>query len=496
MSISDILPECVIHKILSNLNFREATRMSILSKIWLRAWFTHPNVTITFGNPDHVKSVDYMMERYRDSKIHIENFKFLKTFDSYSDLNELYEKWLEIALDNGVKEVEYGQFEQICKSSPYTFPIFRVLAVKSLRQLVLSNCHLSLLLPTTTTTTSHLRKLVLFQVTLDDKMLQTLLTSCPLIVDFTMEYCSGFTKIEVCKLQYIKSAYIRILSTERVYIQTAPTLECLTYMGVIRKSPMLETFKCKNLKSLTLACHSLSDGYLEHLLSTCQFLESLMLYDVLGRYNICGSQSLKYLKVVCSKEASIDEIDVPNLTRLEYIGDDQIPLLKLANGSMKNSILIVRGSHNLDYAWFDDKLRKFLSKSTSWSEVSLDLSRCNEINMTTDQLHRSNPQVQVQVDILNLTLSRDHCPAILDTLLCSCRPSRLNIWATVEMLTCSIDQLMKEDSSKPWRSQLKQVKAYRYDWVRECLMPEELTSGELAKRSLNKTDKILCLLDW
>ncbi|KAG5603875.1 hypothetical protein H5410_025367 [Solanum commersonii] len=126
--------------------------MSILSKIWLRAWFTHPNVTITFGNPDHVKSVDYMMERYRDSKIHIENFKFLKTFDSYSDLNELYEKWLEIALENGVKEVEYGQFEQICKSSPYTFPIFRVLAVKSLRQLVLSNCHLSLLLPTTTTT--------------------------------------------------------------------------------------------------------------------------------------------------------------------------------------------------------------------------------------------------------------------------------------------------------------------------------------------------------
>ncbi|KAK6780695.1 hypothetical protein RDI58_022879 [Solanum bulbocastanum] len=41
---ADILPELVIHKILSNLNYVEASQMTILSKTWLRAWFTNPNL--------------------------------------------------------------------------------------------------------------------------------------------------------------------------------------------------------------------------------------------------------------------------------------------------------------------------------------------------------------------------------------------------------------------------------------------------------------------
>lgn len=50
--------------------------------------------------------------------------------------------------------------------------------------------------------------------------------------------------------------------------------------------------------------------------------------------------------------------------------------------------------------------------------------------------------------------------------------------------------------SKTWHSQLKEVKTYRYDWIKLSWKPKELKSGELARRGLKKDDTILSLLDW
>lgn len=41
---ADVLPECVIRKILCFLSFKEATQMSVVSKTWFRAWLTHFNL--------------------------------------------------------------------------------------------------------------------------------------------------------------------------------------------------------------------------------------------------------------------------------------------------------------------------------------------------------------------------------------------------------------------------------------------------------------------
>lgn len=75
--MANLLPECFIHKILSYLSFTEATRLSILSKTWLQACSTLPNLnfTIEYHNNIKMKIVDNIMERYRDGKIPIEKFE-------------------------------------------------------------------------------------------------------------------------------------------------------------------------------------------------------------------------------------------------------------------------------------------------------------------------------------------------------------------------------------------------------------------------------------
>ncbi|MCD7466270.1 hypothetical protein HAX54_002828 [Datura stramonium] len=498
--------------------------MSIVSETWLRAWFTHPYLEFAIYSPQHMKGVDLILERYRDSKISIHMFKFLKGFDKYYDFDPLYDKWLAIALYNGVKHLEFAQ-AKMPSFSPYTFPIYNVLlsgAAKSLTELVLENCHLLSSLSTTTIKCHSLEKLTLYEVTLDDNMFHTLIISCPFIVNFKIEYCIGLTRIELRNLQKIKSVYIATKSDQRVSIQNTPTLEYLTYIGLPDHSSMLDIFKCPNVKYIKLVGETLSHRFLEHLISTSQFLESLILHHVLllgsGRlFNICGSQSLKLLKISGCTAGSIGEIDVPNLATLEYFGrGDHIPKLKSFQLKHSSRLCLSCSSHNLNYGWFC-KLREFLSKSTtSWSQVSLQFNGCGGTQL--QQLH--HPQLLhstcPQVDDLDREIEDStDCLAFMNALLWSCHPRKFRLHSTIEMITCFIDHLMSSpddscNSTCHWRSQLKQVKAYRYDWQRGFnsltqmigrwrqfkWKSEEITSREVAKANLWEGDYILFLLDW
>nr|XP_009596532.1 putative F-box/LRR-repeat protein At3g59230 [Nicotiana tomentosiformis] len=145
---ADILPECVIHKILSYLSYEEATHMRILSKTWLQAWLTHPKLEFTFDfHKGNMKIVDKVMERYGETKIPIDKFE-LWMFSSKSRCGEVFpliDKWIDIALQNGAKDLVY---RDTSSTDPlYPLPIFTILAAKSLTKLVLTRCdlmHLSL----------------------------------------------------------------------------------------------------------------------------------------------------------------------------------------------------------------------------------------------------------------------------------------------------------------------------------------------------------------
>ena len=70
-------------------------------------------------------------------------------------------------------------------------------------------------------------------------------------------------------------------------------------------------------------------------------------------------------------------IDAPNLVSLEYEGY-LIQLLKFTKELIKLKNFILNFRYHLDAEWFC-RLMEFLSNSTSWSEVSLNISKCDEI---------------------------------------------------------------------------------------------------------------------
>ncbi|XP_049406080.1 putative F-box protein At1g49610 [Solanum stenotomum] len=413
----DILSECLIHKILCCLSFKEATRMSILSKTWLQAWSNLPNLdfTVDFSKCKDMKIVDDTLGRYRDGKIPIEKFELLDDclimfLNSFEVLDfPMIDKWRGIVLTNGVKDLTI---------SSYPLFIFAILAVKSVRKLVLKYC---ILLPSVVVNYNSLRKLSLSYVRLvDENMLQTLLNSCLLIESFTFECCKG-----------------------------------------------LETMNPQKIKSV----------------------------------------SLKFLKI--RHCGVIWEVDAPNLVSLKLTWED-IPQIKIVRESrrLKYSRIILEclDSDNVNAAWFC-KLRKFLSNSISWSDVWIDSYECNNINIQNLQLdHKdSNPHV----DVLNVTIiwKDGESPTFVDALVWSCQPRRLNVYSTRENITFFIDHLMymknlsqsTSHESMPQLSQLKDVKAYKFDpryYKEESWHPVEHKSGELATTNSEKWEWCYFLLDW
>ncbi|KAG5587006.1 hypothetical protein H5410_047440 [Solanum commersonii] len=146
---ADILPESAIHKILSYLTFKEAAQMSILSKTWLRASLTHPNLKFTFGSS--YENMVKIMERYRDGKIPIDKFEFINIAISQDYLSFLIDKCLGIALQNGVKDVRNLQkirslsikknIEQLVIFQAPTLQHLSYFSSYSLEELAIVECH-------------------------------------------------------------------------------------------------------------------------------------------------------------------------------------------------------------------------------------------------------------------------------------------------------------------------------------------------------------------
>uniref|UniRef100_M0ZWY3 F-box protein n=1 Tax=Solanum tuberosum TaxID=4113 RepID=M0ZWY3_SOLTU len=193
--------------------------MSILSKTWLQEWSNLPNLEFTINCWEgNINTANTAMERYRKGKIPIQKFELLETFANSHEDFPLIDKWLDIALQNGVKHL-FLNFKS------YPMPILRILAAKSLRELDVQGS-MPDSLSSGVVNCKSLRKLSLSHLRLDENMVQTILNSCPFIVSLILEYCTG-------KLQKIKSDSLKVLKIHHRGIEEidAPNLVSLDYMG-------------------------------------------------------------------------------------------------------------------------------------------------------------------------------------------------------------------------------------------------------------------------
>nr|XP_025888723.1 F-box/FBD/LRR-repeat protein At1g13570-like [Solanum lycopersicum] len=503
MSISDKFCEFIIHKIFSYLSYEDAANSSLISKIWQQAWLTQPNLKfkVEYGKGNNNrKIVEKIMERYKDEKYPIDKFELDITSSPYHHALAFprIDNWLDTALQNGVKDV-------VCEVNvpSYPFPISAFLISKSLRELVLTGCDImSLLLSTSPMNCHSLRKLSLCDVRLDHHVLQTLLSCCPLISNLEIKNCSLLTKIELRNLQNIKSFHISPTDeTLSVKIQALP----LEHLSIFEQIVAFDIIECQNLKSLELSLLSISQESLENLIYTSQNLESLILYYVSGelneRFNIRSSPSLKVLRIEGCND--IGEIDASNLVSFEYDGYE-IPDLKIVNESplqLKKSQACLSLSM-MDMEWFC-KLKKFLLNLTSWSQVSLHIGECNDINLIDLELHPrvAIPKVLV-LDIYMRYIDVSTCTNFVDALLWSCHPKILNLVSSIETIICFLDRLtyLKNssyftfDGSVFWHSyRLKEVKAFKYIAENEHV---EVDREDLAMMTRTEMSKSFFLLDW
>ncbi|OIT35238.1 hypothetical protein A4A49_57255, partial [Nicotiana attenuata] len=125
---ADIIPDCLIDKIVSYLSFDKAAQTSILSKAWLLAWLIHPNLIFSIHYYKDMNIVNKIMERYRDGKIPIDKFTFSILMSGSREVFLVIDKWLGIAVQNGVKDV-------VCTGFFRTLYPFPILTSKSLREL-------------------------------------------------------------------------------------------------------------------------------------------------------------------------------------------------------------------------------------------------------------------------------------------------------------------------------------------------------------------------
>ncbi|KAK4731176.1 hypothetical protein R3W88_024164 [Solanum pinnatisectum] len=472
--------------------------MTILSRTWLQAWLTNPNLLFVACSGAETRAewstrgkinidiVDKIMKRYRDEKIPIDKFELsIDIAKPTGYIFFLIDKWLDIALQNGVTELVYRNLGYYS-----SFNIFKMLTAKHLRELVLEDCNLVYFssLPTSYVGNCHsLRKLSLNNVTLDDNMLEGLLNNYPLIDNLIILYCRGWIKFEVRNLQNIRSLHIMIEKKQSLEIE-APILEYLYYFSYSLDELDIEY---PNLESLELSGSFAS-----------------------RRFKIGRSESLRVLKInnLRINNCQKIEVDAPNLVSLEYEGN-HLPQLKLAKESSKFKNLIFNSNkHSLADKWFCRLMEflsnsKFLSNSTYCSQVSiqvsLDIYRCGEINM--EHLKRHYRVATPQVDVLDVIIEpRDDLATCVDALLWCFRPRRLNISSSFKMIIYLINRLlyMKNSSdstsheNEPQLVQLKEVRAYKFDGKNESWHPVKPKSMKLKTGDPNNMDKFYFLLDW
>lgn len=244
--ISD-LPPSIIHHIMTYLSAKEVARTSILSTSWNQFRNSFPIldfdlmnfiVGIEIVNIKFLK--DQEREKFRES---LEKFiMFVDTFlHQFSNLkvcmqklriyvcpldvegsSPLFDKWIELATENGLEVVDFMVIAD--ENTYYTLPQ-TIFSDKILTSLKLAGCKLEL--PSLHISFHFLKAITLWNVYLNDQMVQSLICGCPLLEDLFFGSCFGLKFLCISGAHKLKILMMKALSYESVEI-LAPSLQELT----------------------------------------------------------------------------------------------------------------------------------------------------------------------------------------------------------------------------------------------------------------------------
>ncbi|KAH9627127.1 hypothetical protein KSS87_019426 [Heliosperma pusillum] len=401
------LPEFILHNILSMLDTKEAGRASILSKRWYGAWLSIPVLNFqplyfsseTEDDDTHtverfVEFVDKTMQRYFTQKYRITKMNLiLPKVDE--KLESFVDKWVMIAVQNQIQRME---IQIIGGEDKYRLPEI-LFSSKSLNYL--KCCKVGLPYYATMELIS-LEYLILVLETVDEDMLQEMISFCPL-VELDIIYKNHLKNISLPLIRKVnREVEGRSSGTMQSSLQ-ASRLQKFVYRSCCPDSPWpwnMNVVALKNLRKLEIDCAPVTDDIVSELayglvaleslvLDTCSMLKCIKISSIsLKELQILYSLNFNHLKNVV--------VDAPNLREFSYKYKVETSLSLIRALDHCNSQFFPLAISPITNAWFV-KLKKFLTETNIFKSLVLNLV-CTHLVVAEEQLRNVviGPTIQTQ----------------------------------------------------------------------------------------------------
>ncbi|GAU27394.1 hypothetical protein TSUD_356290 [Trifolium subterraneum] len=438
------LPKIILYDILSRLPEKDATRQSVLSKVWLDTWNTFPIlsfcVTQIIGRPPQptekiLRFCDYVtrrMLRFRNQSLTIKKFKLNLDVNHFGvgHMSKDIDIWLKLACESGIEVIEYVFLGR----QPYVLPMC-VIEAKSLTKLVLVGLiKIQATFLKYSIKFSSLRELSMSCVCFGDgQMFEHLISFCPSIEYISLYHCTVLSPFQPIKalsmsgLQKLKA--VDVSGIHDIFIDS-PSLEKLVYIysSDSNTPPKIDFDKCRNLKELYLenvTSFILTDKWFLDLFSKFPFLESLKLKSCqLSEKIDISSFRLKVLELLTCYLKEVN-IDAPNLLLckcdLSTAGDFK-PIISFLRTSNQLEVKIMIRIHFVDLC----NLREFVQNIkphgvlTSLSLVIMDPWHPIELKVT------SPPPSIKNLDLHYVPANESLFSSLVNIILLSCCPSTIS----------------------------------------------------------------------
>ncbi|KAJ9184857.1 hypothetical protein P3X46_004543 [Hevea brasiliensis] len=363
-----LLPEHILHHILSFLPIKQIAKTSALSKTWCQAWNAFQILEFDFnaifsGNrnlyryPDLENNrqklydtVEQILLRRRRQMITLTKFTVIvPAVYQRPEVVSTMDRWICHALGSHVKDLKIavgpsGNEEEYSYSLPQ--PVFNAISIQVLD---LDNCKLKLH-PGGDIKLPSLKKLSLTTVFADDIVVSKLLAGCPLIEDLNFIWCFGFKTLQIldhhANLLKLRVEWLEHL--EQIKLE-AHNLRSLELHGPSWPS-RLEVVSLKNLTSLIISKAPITDKWLNEQLNKFAHLENLDLFScpMLTSIKIWSSH-IHTLHISSCKELARIEIDTPNLSIFSYSGDI---ISFSSNDLILSEVMLCLESKIMDVSWY------------------------------------------------------------------------------------------------------------------------------------------------
>ncbi|XP_074281025.1 FBD-associated F-box protein At5g56370-like [Silene latifolia] len=389
------LPDFILHTILSMLDTKEACRASVLSKTWYGAWSSVPVLNFQpkyfqeyregpYNFDDDtverlVGFIDKTMQRYFTQKYRITKmYLMLPKIDD--KIESLIDKWIMIAVQS---EIQNFGIKVVCG---YNYRLPEILfCAKSLKVL---KCESVMLPYYKTMDLVSLEYLTFYLDTVDEDMLQRIISSSPLVeLDITYDNC--LVNISLPRVKKDNGVdKCRRSETMQSNLRESP-LQKFVYSGLGDDTLWpwnMNVVALKNLRELEFDLASITDDIVSELVCGLIALESLVLSEclMLKCINI-SSNSLKQFRIANALHFIKVTIDAPKLLEFSYNCEVETSLSLVRVPDHCNAQFLPLEPDSLTTVWLVE-LKKFLAETNFFKSLVIDLSNPLEIMVDEDEL--------------------------------------------------------------------------------------------------------------